>query len=200
MSLPPCDPLSMRDSLLHEYPFGFEQWERDQADDRRGGHEQRIADLPAEQDHEAPERDERGEPVADRDLPEQDAGPEDRADRGGVGALDEPLHMGVRPISHEDRRHDQDQQKGWQENADRRHEGAPEALEEGPVETSSDEVADEGRGDHDGSGTDHAHRDGDEEFPLAEPARLLHEALLKERHDDEPAAEGEGAGLQEEGK
>src|SRR5437867_6650782 len=122
---------SMRDSLLHEYPFGFEQWERDQADDRRGGHEQRIADLPAEQDHEAPECDERGEPVADRDLPEQDAGPEDRADRGGVGALDESLHKGVRPRWHEDRRHDQDQQKGWQENADRRHEGAPEAFEEG---------------------------------------------------------------------
>src|SRR2546422_5005723 len=70
--------------------------------------------------------------------------------------------------------------------------------EEGAVETSGDEVADEGRGDHDGSGTDHAHRHGDEEFALAEPTRLLHEALLEERHDDEAAPEGERTGLQEE--
>src|SRR2546422_3702629 len=52
--------------------------------------------------------------------------------------------------------------------------------EEGAVETSGDEVADEGRGDHDGSGTDHPHRDGDEEFPLAEPARLRSEEHTSE--------------------
>src|SRR5713101_3069681 len=56
--------------LLHEDPFRLEQRECDEPDDRRGGHEQGIADLPAEQDHEAPERDERGEPVADRNLSE----------------------------------------------------------------------------------------------------------------------------------
>src|SRR6266699_1970761 len=74
-------------ALLHEDPFRLEQWERNERNDRRGGHEQGIADLPAEQDHEAPERDERGEPVADRNLSEQDAGTEDRADGRGVSAL-----------------------------------------------------------------------------------------------------------------
>src|SRR5262249_40491852 len=50
--------------LLHEHPFRPEQGKRDQADDRRDGHEQGIADLPAEQYDETAERDERGEPVA----------------------------------------------------------------------------------------------------------------------------------------
>src|SRR5437762_10628503 len=108
--------------LFDEHPFGLEQRERDEPDDRCCGHEQGIADLPAEQNREAPERDERGEPVADRNLSEQDAGTEDRADSGGVGALDEALHVCVRSVSDEDRRHDQDQEKGWQEDADRRHE------------------------------------------------------------------------------
>src|SRR5262249_59331171 len=38
------------------------------------------------------------------------------------------------------------------------------------------------------------------EFPFAEPARLLDETLLEERHDDEAAPEGERTSLQEEGE
>jgi len=35
-------------------------------------------------------------------------------------------------------------------------------------------------------------------LPLVEPAELLHQSLLEERHDHEPAAESERAGLEEE--
>src|SRR5438094_1135521 len=48
--------------LLYEDPLGLEKRKRDEADDRRGSHEQWITDLPAEQNHEAPERNERGKP------------------------------------------------------------------------------------------------------------------------------------------
>ena len=77
------------DSLLHKDPFGFEQGKRDEPDDRRGGDQQRVADLPTEEDHEADQGDEGGEPVTDGDPPEQDAGAEDGADGGRVRALDE---------------------------------------------------------------------------------------------------------------
>src|SRR5215470_12719361 len=74
--------------LLHEDPFRPEQWEGNQTDHRRDSHEQGIAHFPAEQDDQADERDQPGEPVPDRDLGQEHAGSEDRPDRRGVGALD----------------------------------------------------------------------------------------------------------------
>jgi hypothetical protein len=89
----------------------------------------------------------------------------------------------------EDRCRHQNQDERRQEDADRRDHGTPEA---------GDQVTDEGRGDHHRAGADHADRHGDEELALVEPAILLHQPLLEERHDDQPAAESERAGLEEE--
>src|SRR5206468_8420604 len=66
------------------------------------------------------------------------------------------------------------------------------------AQSCRDQIAHEGGGDDDGAGTDHAHGDRDQELALAEPARLLDEAFLEERYDDEAATERERAGLQEE--
>src|SRR6266487_2993550 len=55
-------------ALFHEDPIRLEQWERHEPDDGRDSHQQRIADLPAEEHDEAPERDECREPVANGDL------------------------------------------------------------------------------------------------------------------------------------
>src|SRR3989449_11117098 len=123
--------------LVDECPFGLEQRERDEPDDRCRGHEQGIADLPAAQDDEAPERDECREPVTDGDPAEEHAGAEDRADGGGIGAPDEALHVRVRAVADEDWRDDQDEQKRRQEDADRRDHRTPKALKEGEIGRAS---------------------------------------------------------------
>src|SRR5712691_6650438 len=120
--------------LFHEYPFRLEQRERDEPDDRRRRHEQRIVDLPAEEDDEAHERHQRGEPVADGDLPQQDAGAEDGADGGGVGALDEALDVRVLTIAPQDGRDDEDEQERRQEDSDRRGHRSPEPVDERAAE------------------------------------------------------------------
>src|ERR1700743_3113097 len=79
---------------LDEDPAGLQQRKGDEPDRRGAGHEQRVADLPAEQDDEPAERDEGGQPVADGDLAEEDAGAGNGADRRGVGALDEAFDVG----------------------------------------------------------------------------------------------------------
>src|SRR5437879_11110412 len=60
------------------------------------------------------------------------------------------------------------------------------------------EIADKRRGDDDGAWADHAHGHRHQELALVEPARLLHESLFEEWHDDESAAEGQRPRLQEE--
>src|SRR5438094_3132588 len=195
----PLSPRTARRVLLfHEYPFRLEQRECDEPDDRRRGHEQGIADLPAEQNDEARERHQHSEPVADGDLPEQDAGNEDGADGGGVCAFDEALHIWIRPVAHKDRRDDQDQEKRRQEDTDRRGDRTPETVEKGAGESRGDEVPDERCCDDNGAGADHPHGNRDEEIVLVQPVHLLHESFLEERDDDEATAERERAGLQEE--
>src|SRR6266852_3556605 len=83
----------------------------------------------------------------------------------------------------------QHQQKRWKENADRRDERAPE---------SRDEIADKGRGDDNWSRADHANGNCDQELTLIQPAELLNQSLLKERHDHKAASKGERARLEEE--
>src|SRR5262249_40172503 len=116
--------------LFHEDPLRSCQREGDETDDGGGGHEQRIANLPAEQDNEAADAHEGREPVADRDLPQEDAGAEYRADGGGVGALDESLDIRVLTVTHHDRRNDEDEQERRQEDADGRSQRPPEAVEQ----------------------------------------------------------------------
>src|SRR2546427_3837024 len=179
----------MRDLLFHEDPCRVEEREGDQPNDCRHSDQHRVVDLPPEVHHQAPQRHERREPVADGDPRQQDTGTKDRADGSGVGAPDEALYVLIGPVSDEDGRDDQDEQERRQEDADRRDDRTPEA---------GDEIADERRRDDDGSGADHAHGDGDEKLAFSEPARLLHEALLEERNDHEPTAERERPRLEEE--
>jgi len=91
----------------------------------------------------------------------------------------------------ENRRDDQDQQEGGQEDADGRDQRAPE---------SGDEVADESGRDDDRTRADHPDRDGDQELPRVEPPGLLHQPLFEKGHDDEAAAEGQAPGFEEEGE
>ena len=55
------------------------------------------------------------------------------------------------------------------------------------------QVADERHRDDDRAGREHRHRHRVEELPLVQPAVLLHDPPVEERHDREPAAEHEGA-------
>ena len=60
------------------------------------------------------------------------------------------------------------------------------------------QVADESDGDDDRAGRDHRHGHRVEELVLGEPAVLLDDALVQERHDRQAAAEHERPGLGEE--
>ncbi len=184
----PCRPrIADNDAMLvNHHPGRLQHRKCDQADHRGCRDQERIADLPAEQNGERDHPDQGGQPVADRDASEQDTGAEDGSDRCRVRAFDESLDIGIAAMAGQQRRGDQHQQERRQENADGRDQGAPE---------SRDQIADKGRGDHNGSGADHADRDGDQELALIEPAELLDQSLLEERHDHEAAAEGERAAL-----
>src|SRR5947209_82357 len=179
----------MRDLLLHEDPCRVEEREGDQPNDCRHSDQHRVVDLPPEQHHQAPQRHERREPVADGDPRQQDTGTKDRADGSGVGAPDEALDDRSGPVTDEDGRDGQDEQERRQDDADRRF-----FLKQ----KTAYEIADERRRDDDGSGADHAHGDGDKKLAFSEPARLLHEALLEERNDHEATAERERPRLEEE--
>src|SRR3989449_7597247 len=117
----------MRDLLLHEDPCRVEEREGNQPNDCRHSDQHRVADLPPEQHHQAPQRHERREPIADSDPRQQDTGTKDRADGSGVGAPDEALYVLVGPVADEDGRDDQDEQERRQEDADRRDDRTPEA-------------------------------------------------------------------------
>src|SRR5579859_1054429 len=186
---PPKAPLFCAAVLLDHHPGWLQQRISYQADHRGGGDQQRIVDLPAEQHRERAEADQRGEPIADGDAPEQDAGAENRSDGRRVGAAHETLDVRIGAVPCQDRRRPQDEDERRKENTDGRNQRAPETGEQ---------ITDEGRGDHHRAGTDHADRHRDQELPLIQPAVLLHQALLEERHDDKAAAKGERTGLEEE--
>src|SRR5262249_56721308 len=116
--------------VVKEGSGGAEKRAGDEADEGGAGHAQRIATLPAEEDDEAADCNEGREPVADRDLSQEDAGTEYRADGGGVGALDESLDIRVLTVTHHDRRNDEDEQERWQEDADGRRQRPQEAVEQ----------------------------------------------------------------------
>ena len=63
--------------LSDHHPCRLQQWEGDQADQSSCGDEQGIADLPSEQNSKGRNTDRHGQPIADRNSPEQDAGAED---------------------------------------------------------------------------------------------------------------------------
>src|SRR5262249_46481453 len=187
------------DGSLHEDPFRLEQRKGDETDERSGSHEHGIADFPSEQHDETCRCNERREPVTNRDPSEQHACTENRPDRGGVCALDEPLNIGVRAVANEDRGDDEDQQERGKKDANRRNERPPEPFQQRAPQARRHEIPHERRGDDDGAGADHADRDGDEEVTFVEPTHLLDEPFLEKRHDHEPAAEGERAGFEKEG-
>ena len=71
--------------------------------------------------------DERGQPIADGDASEQEAGAKYGSDRRRIGAAHKALNIGVRSVAREDRRDGQDQNEGRKEDADGRNQGAPKA-------------------------------------------------------------------------
>src|SRR5579872_6403387 len=162
---PPKAPLFCAAVLLDHHPGWLQQRISYQADHRCGGDQQRIVDLPAEQHRERAEADQRGEPIADGDAAEQNAGAENGADRCRIGAVHKTLNVGIGAVSCQDRRRHQDKDEGRKENAEGGDERAPE---------TGDQIADEGRGDHHRAGADHADRDRDQKLALIQPAVLLH--------------------------
>src|SRR5207245_9579579 len=86
-----CDSPSLEPTqalpLLYEDPRRFQDRKGDKAHDRRYGHEKGVDHFPAQEHEQADDRDEPREPVADRDLSEQDARPEYRPDRRRVSAI-----------------------------------------------------------------------------------------------------------------
>src|SRR5215470_11737536 len=156
-------------------PAGLQQREGDQTNHSGRCDEKRVADLEAEQDCKAAKSHEYGEPIADRDLAEQNARAEDRADGGGIGALYKPFDIRIGAMPDQDRSDDQDQQERGQKYTDGRDERAPE---------TGHEIADKGGRDDDRTGADHANRDCDKELASVEPTRLLHQPLFEKGHDD----------------
>ena len=156
--------------LFHHHPCRLQQRERDQADQSSCRDEQGIADLPSEQNGKGSNTDSHGQPIADRDSPEQDAGAEDGPDRGRIGALDEALNIRIAAMPREHRRRHEHEKERREENSDRRDEGAPEACHQ---------ITDEGGGDDHRAGADHADCDRDQELPLVEPPVFLHEPLSR---------------------
>src|ERR1700722_331747 len=97
--------------LANEHPGGLQQRESDQAEACGRSDQGGIIDLETKQQAQADDADRRRQPIADRDLTEQDGGPEDRSDRRGIGAFDKALHMRIVAVSPEQRRDNEDQQK-----------------------------------------------------------------------------------------
>jgi hypothetical protein len=82
-------------------PPTLEQRIGDEAIAAVAGNEERIVHFEAEQHRKRRHADQRGEPIADGDAAEQDAGAEDGTDRRRIGAADETLDVRVlapRPV------------------------------------------------------------------------------------------------------
>src|SRR5207247_11443324 len=65
----------MRELLFHEDPCRVEEREGDQANDCRHSDQHRAADLPPEQNHQAPQRHQRRERVAEGETSQENTGP-----------------------------------------------------------------------------------------------------------------------------
>src|ERR1700684_1277908 len=87
--------------LMHHHPARLQDWIGEEADDRGRCDKKRVADLPAEQQRQGNDPDRCGQPIADRNASEQDARAQNRSDRGGIGALDEALHIGIAAVAGE---------------------------------------------------------------------------------------------------
>src|SRR5215470_16651042 len=172
-------------------PAGLQQREGDQTNHSGRCDEKRVADLEAEQDCEAAKSHEHGEPIADRDLAEQNARAEDRADGGGIGALYKSFDIRIGAMPDQDRSDNQDQQERRKKYTDGRDERAPEP---------GHEIAYKGGGDDDGTGTDHADRHRHQKLASVEPAGLLHQPFFEKGHYHETAAESEASGFEKEGE
>src|SRR5215468_10452304 len=172
-------------------PAGLQQREGDQTNDRGHSDKQRVADLETEQDREAANSHEYGKPIADRDLAEQNARAEDRADGGGIGALYKSFDTRIGAVPDQDGSDNQNQQERGEKYTYGRDERAPEP---------GDEIAYKGGGDDDGTGADHADRHRHQKLASVDPARLLHQPFFEKGHDDETAAESETSGFEKEGE
>src|SRR5262249_37373160 len=62
-------------TLFDKDPGRLQERKGDQADNRRRGNQRRVIDVPAKQHHQAEQRHQHCEPVANGNLPQQDAGP-----------------------------------------------------------------------------------------------------------------------------
>src|SRR3989442_9384606 len=118
-------------SLFHKDPCRLQEREGDQANDRRHRDQGRIIDVPAEQHHQTEQRHQHGEPVANGNLPQQHTRPQDRPNSRRVSAFHKPLYVAIGAVADQDRRDDERKEKGWQEDAHRRHEGARESRYNG---------------------------------------------------------------------
>src|SRR4029077_12853095 len=101
-------------------------------------------------------------------------------------ALDESLNVAVGAVPREERRDQEDEEKRGQKDPDSCRQRAAEA---------GTEITHKRRRNHDRARTDHADGDSHQEVALAQPAVLLHDALLQEGHDDKTAAKSKRAGL-----
>src|SRR5690242_943828 len=97
--------------LLDHHPGRLQQWEGDKPNTGRNGKEQGIAHLPAEQDAERSDTDQGGQPIANGNAPEQNAGTQNGADGSAVGALDEPLQVGTIAMASDNGCRDEDEEK-----------------------------------------------------------------------------------------
>src|SRR5206468_9527182 len=135
----------------------------DQSGGGGGSNEQGRWYVPPEQHEASQRRDADGEPIANRQSREYNARAEDRADGRGTDRPDEPLHVGVLSIPHEQRRSKRNEQKRWQKDPYRRDD---------TTNDTAHDVADERRGNHDRPRRNHADRDGDHEITLTQPMLL----------------------------
>ena len=127
----------------------------------------------AERDH----RDRDGGGGADDLLADHDRGAGDRAGGGGGRALDEPLQPATLAVAAQQRSGDDHEQIDGQEHGRGREQRAGDAEHE---------IAGEGRHDHDRTRADQPHRDRVDELLLGQPVMVMHEPLVKERHDRQP--------------
>ena len=124
-------------------------------------------------------QDDRGEGVVDDDAAEGDDDDGHDGDGGRADAVEEAGGPGRLAEAGDEGVGDGDEQERGQEDAERRDDGAGEAIED---------VADEGGGGEDGAGGELADGDGVDEGLLGEPAAVRHEVGLEEGDEDVAAA------------
>src|SRR5262249_51887436 len=176
-------------ALFDHHPCRLQQRERDEANHRRDRHEQWIVHFPEEENCQRRHRDESGQPIADCDLSEQNAGAQDRSDRRAISALYEALDIRIASVTQQKRGGHQHEDEGREKDSDRRDERSPK---------TGDQIANKGRGDHHRAGADHSDRNSDEKLAQTEAAIPSQEPMLEEGYDHKATAEGERTSFEEE--